>query len=77
MNSTIEHINAAKRVVQYLAGTPYMGLFFHPGQYNDLLGFSDSSWGDDTATSQSTGSYIFKLFKGPVVWYSKLQEIIA
>ena len=71
------HMTAAKRVLRYLSGTIDHGLFFGPGPYDGLEGFSDASYCDDFDTSRSTEGYIFKLFNGPIVWHSKLQELVA
>lgn len=72
MNPSPQHMQAAKRVLRYIAGTINDGILFAPGQNDDLQGFTDASYCDDVFTSRSTGAYIFKLFSGPIIWQSKL-----
>ena len=74
---TPQHMNAAKRVLRYLAGTVDDGLVYQPGTNDGLEGFTDASYCDDYQTSRSTGAYVFKLFNGPVAWQSKLQKLVA
>jgi len=76
-NPTPGHMNAAKRVLRYLAGTVDDGLLYHPNDNDGLEGFTDASYCDDYSTSRSTGAYIYKLFNGPVAWQSKLQKLVA
>lgn len=78
-NPTLYHIDTAKWVVQYLAGTPDWGLRYGPkeGQQGKLIGYTDASHHDDIDTSRSTGAYIFQLWNGPISWRSKLDTGVS
>jgi len=64
---TNDHYTAAKRVMQYPAGTIEVGMVFGPSHLHDgtLQAYSDSSWHDDMDNDKSTAGYLFKLANGP------------
>ena len=76
-NPTAEHMQAAKRVVRYLAGTIDVGITFKPGDDDGVQEYTDTSWNDNKETSRSTGGYLYKLHNGPISWSSKQQKLIA
>ena len=59
-------MNAAKRVLRYLAGTVDNSLLYHPNDNDGLEGFTDVLYYDDYSISRSTRVYIYKLFNGLV-----------
>ena len=78
-NPTLEHWNAAKRIIRYLAGIVDLGLRFgpHSTKSGDLIGWTDSSWADCRDTSRATSGYVFQLWNGPIVWSSKRQSLVS
>ena len=72
---------AGKRVLRYLAGTPGLGLICGEAggrrESEELMGFSDSDWGGDRVTRQSTTAFVFMVSGGAVSWESKLQATVA
>ena len=42
-----------------------------------LLGYSDSSYGDDEATKKSTSGFLYLLYGNPITWSSKRQQIVT
>jgi hypothetical protein len=74
------HLAAAKRCMEYLAGTPELGLTFEGSRGRDSLtlrGASDSDWAGCPVTRRSTTGFIFALAGGPVSWLSKRQSETA
>ena len=78
-NPTLEHQNAAKRIIRYLVGIVDLGLRFgpHSTKSGDLIGWTDSSWADCRDTSRATSGYVFQLWNGPIVWSSKRQSLVS
>ena len=78
-NPAPNHDDAAKRIVRYLAGTRDLGIKFAPNleQSGELIGYTDSSYGDCLDTRRSTSGYIFMLHNGPISWATKRQSIVA
>ena len=76
---TEEHLQAAKRLIRYLAGTIELGINYRPNSHNNggLIGYTDSSWHDDNNNGRSTSAYLFKLWNGPISWRSRQQPIVA
>ena len=67
---------AVKRVMQYLVNTHDTQLHLG-GEVPSLTAMCDSDFGGDTVGYKSTSGHIVYLGSGPVVWYSKLQSIVA
>ena len=77
-NPAPNHDNAAKRIVRYLAGTRDLGLTYAPNSDSgELVGYSDSSYGDCLDTRKSTSGYIFMLHNGPISWTTKRQSVVT
>lgn len=74
---TDAHLQAAKRVLRYLAGTPTHGIFLRAGSPLSLHAFSDADWAGDRDDYVSTNAYIIYLGSNPVSWSSKKQRTIA
>lgn len=67
---------ALERVLQYVYNTKNQILTLG-GMLARLVGFSDSDFAADERTRKSTSGFILFLGNGPIVWYSKLQTIVA
>ena len=74
---TTEHMQAAKGVLRYLAGTANHGL--HYGAHGDetVTGYCDADMGGDLDTRRSTTGYTYILYGGAISWSSKRQESVA
>ena len=72
---TVDHWNAAKGVLRYLAGTNGVGLLY--GKGTGLIGYCDSDYAGDVDTRRSTTGYAFVLHGGVISWSSKLQPTVA
>ncbi len=42
-----------------------------------MMGYSDSSYGDDEVTRRSTSGFLFMLYGNVITWASKLQPIVT
>jgi len=76
------HLTAAKRVLQYLKSTANFGLHFSSSSSstnsNDqLTGYTDSDWANDSADHKSQGGHVFLLSNGAVSWQSRKLDLIA
>lgn len=74
---TMEHWQAAKRVLRYLAGTRNHGIFLHKNSSLTLHVFSDVDWTGDTHDYVSTNAYIIYLDRNLISWSSKKQKGVA
>ena len=75
---TSKHWKALKRVLCYLAGTQEHGVTFGRNNSNPgLIGWTDSSYGNDPDDSRSTSGYVFLLNGGPVSWASSKQQFMV
>jgi Reverse transcriptase (RNA-dependent DNA polymerase) len=86
-----KHMQAAERVLRYLAGTKEVGLVF--GSRNgDLVGdsrgrqaqvqvdvcaFADADWANNKGDRRSVTGWVAKLNGDPVSWSSKKQRVVA
>ena len=76
-NPTKDHFQVAKRILRYLNGTANYRVCFGPRNETDgeLLGCTDSSYGDCEDTGRSTSGYVFYYWNGPVSWTSNRQKL--
>jgi hypothetical protein len=88
---TLRHMQAAERVLRYLAGTKDVGLVF--GSRNgdivgdsrgrkaqvqvDVCAFADADWANDRGDRRSISGWVAKLNGDPVSWSSKKQRVVA
>lgn len=88
---TQRHMQAAERVLRYLAGTKGVGLVF--GSRNgelvgdsrgrraqvqvDVCAFADADWANDKGDRRSISGWVAKLNGDPVSWSSKKQRVVA
>lgn len=71
------HVEAAKRVLRYLAGIVDYGLNYTHASECRLVGFSYIDWGGNMDDQKSTTGVVFSLGLGVITWMSKKQEVIA
>jgi hypothetical protein len=76
----MEHEQAVKRIVRYVAGTLDHGLYYSrcPGEAH-LVGYrySDNDHAGDIDTSKSTSGILFFLGKCAISWQSVKQQVVA
>jgi len=72
------HLTAAKRVLQYLKSTANFRLHFSSSSSTDqLTGYTDSDWANDSADRKSQRGHVFLLSNEAVSWQSRKQDPIA
>ena len=76
-NPSSVHINSAKHIWKYIAGTIDKGLTFTKGEKLKLRVYSDSDFAGDPSTSRSTSGSLIELCGSPVVWRSQLQKEVV
>lgn len=74
---TMDHWQAAKRVLRYLVGTPTHGIFLSSSNTLDLHAYSDADWAGDSDDFVSTNAYVIYLGRHPISWSSKKQKGVA
>ncbi len=76
-NPSPQHLKLAQYVLGYLVGTKDMCIRFDGTAGEGLVGYSDSSLGDQTDDRHSTSGYVFLLSDGAVSWSSRKQKTVA
>ncbi|KAJ0545685.1 putative RNA-directed DNA polymerase [Helianthus annuus] len=71
------HWQALKRVLRYLKGTIYHGLFLNRGSPIQLQAFTDSDWGGIADGGRSTTAYIIYLGSNIISWRSARQKSVS
>ena len=72
------HMNAAKHVMKYLAGsTKYKLVFDGKSTVSELIAFTDSDWASDEDNRRLQTGYFIKIADAVVVWNSHKQTAIA
>ena len=71
------HLLAAKRIMRYLKGTPYLGLWYTKGLGFELKAFTDADYGRCNLDRKSTSGHL-QFFGGKLVcWDSKKQQCVS
>jgi hypothetical protein len=80
----VPHMQAAKRVLRYIAKDPGAGIIFRGKALSDnqspMLScrlYSDSDYAADPIMRKSTSGMVFTVNGAPIMWKSKLQTIVA
>jgi hypothetical protein len=72
------HWEAVKRILRYLQSTADYGILYGTSKREyDIMGYSDSDWGNDLDDAKSTSGYCFKIYNGAISWYSRKQQSVA
>jgi hypothetical protein len=74
------HMNAARRILRYIAGTMEFGILFPKSVMNEkfeIVCYSDADWCGDKVDRRSTTGYFFRFMEAPVAWCSKKQPVVA
>jgi hypothetical protein len=72
----IEDWNNGKRILRYLQGTKELKLNYSKKK-EELYGYSDASYAEDTKDRKSTSGFVFMKNGGALAWKSKKQKIIS
>jgi len=67
----VEHLNAVKQILRYVAGTKDLALKYSRLPSLVLLGFIDSDYGGDRDDRKLTSAYVFRIGLGAISWASK------
>lgn len=76
-NPKYAHWKALKRILRYVKGTEFLGLFYSNSPEYMLKGYSDSDWHGDVDDRKSTSGYVFFMGETAFTWASKKQPIVA
>ena len=76
-NPSKEHLDKARYIVRYLAGTANYALVFNGASNKGLIAYTDSDYAADLVKRRSTTGFLFKLADGIISWQSRAQKTIA
>ncbi|OMO98638.1 hypothetical protein CCACVL1_04141 [Corchorus capsularis] len=71
------HWSAMVRILRYLQGTLFQGLFFSSSSKLELCGFSDADWAGDANDRRSTTGFCIFLGDSLISWKSKKQNVVS
>ena len=71
------HYTSVLRIIRYLKGTLFHGLFYSAQSPLILRAISDANWAGDPTDRRSTTSYCFLLGSSLISWRSKKQTHVA
>ncbi|XP_021856080.1 uncharacterized mitochondrial protein AtMg00810-like [Spinacia oleracea] len=74
---TLVHMQAAKRLLTYIAGTVNQGILLASTSAATLTSYCDSDWDGCPMSRRSTSGYCIFLGKSPVSWKAKKQSVVA
>ncbi len=68
-----------KRIMRYLQKTKKMKIVYRKDKEkeDEVIGYSDASYGEDRKDRKSTSGYLFMKAKAPIAWKSKKQPIVS
>ena len=76
-NPSQEHLNKARYIVRYLAGTAKYSLVFDGASNKGLIAYTDSDYAADPIKRRSQTGFLFKLADGIISWQSHAQKTVA
>jgi hypothetical protein len=71
------HWQARKRILKYIARTPYFGIRYTSNLNFERIGYTDSDFVGSIDDRKNTSGYVFSLRSGAVAWASKKQPIVT
>ncbi|XP_061396596.1 uncharacterized protein LOC133332230 [Musca vetustissima] len=72
----IEHFNAGKKILRYLAGTAELKIEYKDGK-KELCGYADADWGGNPIDKKSYTRFLFYYGECLISWESKKQRVVA
>jgi hypothetical protein len=76
-NPSPQHQRLAQYILAYLVGTVDMRLVYDGADGDGLVGYTDSSLGDQADDRHSTSGYVFILANRAISWSSRKQKTVA
>jgi len=76
-NPREERMDAAKRVLRYLKGSPGQGILLQHNSNLQVYAFCDSDWGACPITRRSLTGFLVTLGGSPVAWKTKKQGTVS
>ena len=76
-NPKESHLSAVKRILRYLKGTPYLGLWYPKESSFDLIGYTDADYAGCKIDRKSTSGTCQLLGNRLVSWFSKKQNSVS
>lgn len=71
-------LEEAKRIIRYLKGTKNLQLrLSNKSEKQELIGYSDADWAEDTVNRKSNTGSIIKINGGTIHWKSQKQTLVA
>jgi len=70
-------MEAAKRVLQYIKGTPRQGILLRSDADLNILAFCDLDWDACSLTRKSLTGYFITLGGFPISWRTKKQTTVS
>ncbi|KAI1007415.1 hypothetical protein K3495_g818 [Podosphaera aphanis] len=78
VNPSSEHIQAARRILRYIAKDPDRGITFKSDNSKPVSeAYTDADFSGDPSTSRSTSGSLITLASGPISWRSRLQREVV
>lgn len=74
---SIEHWEAALRILKYLKGTEDYVLVYGTEKGNEMHAYSDADYASEIDKRRLCSGFVVKLAGGAINWHSKRQEIVA
>ena len=71
------HWWATKRILRYVSGTKFYGLFYTSANDSNVVAYTDADWAGNLDDRKSTSGYNFLFGGNPVSWRKKKQPIVA
>ncbi|KAI1004089.1 hypothetical protein K3495_g4123 [Podosphaera aphanis] len=77
-NPSSEHLQAARRILRYIAKQPDKGITFSRTKGKPILeAYSDADFAADPSSNRSTSGTLIRLASGPISWRSHLQREVV
>jgi hypothetical protein len=73
----MNHLQAVKRIYQYISGTSDYGILFRKAAPKLLTGYVDSDYARCLDTTCSTTGFMFQWRQGPITWHAKKQPMLT
>jgi len=74
---TTTHFKALKRILRYIKGIVYFGLFYGYSNSFELISYNDSDWAEDMNDRKSIASFVFHMGDTIFTWSSTKQPIVT
>ncbi|XVF38075.1 hypothetical protein REPUB_Repub20aG0066500 [Reevesia pubescens] len=75
-NPKESHLGAVKRIIRYVSGTCYYGIWYSKDTTSSIVGYSDAYWANNADDRKSTTSDCFYLGNNLVSWFNKKHNSI-